>query len=207
MRIPQIQRGFAHILLGLCLCTSAHADIFTYTDAEGVLHISNVRQGSQYKLYLRSPATRPQGGQYNAAGPIKPLSLRRNTYNQFIEAAAQTYALEKEFLHAVINAESGYNPNAVSAKGATGLMQLMPGTARRYGVYNLRDPQENIRGGAQYLRDLLRMFNNDKRLALAAYNAGENAVVKHGYTIPPYAETRDYVPKVMRFYERLRGQV
>lgn len=195
------------LLVLATLALPAQADIFTYTDEDGVLHISNVRQNRQYQLYLRSPGTRPKGGVSADASPRQAMRPRRDAYNQIIEDAAQTYAVDKAFLHAVITAESGYNPNAISPKGATGLMQLMPATARRYGVYNLRDPQENIRGGAQYLRDLLRMFNNDKRLALAAYNAGENAVIKYGYTIPPFSETLNYVPKVLRFYERLRGQV
>jgi soluble lytic murein transglycosylase-like protein len=103
----------------------------------------------------------------------------------------------------VISVESRYNVKAVSKKGASGLMQLMPETAKRYGVADIFDPLQNIRAGAQYLRDLLKMFNNDMRLALAAYNAGENAVVRHGSKIPPYRETTAYVPKVLAFYKQL----
>jgi soluble lytic murein transglycosylase-like protein len=102
----------------------------------------------------------------------------------------------------VITVESGYNPSAVSRAGAVGLMQLMPETAKRYNVTNRHDPEQNIHAGAQYLSDLLRMFDNNLQLAIAAYNAGEQAVMKYGNRIPPYRETLAYVPKVMSFYKR-----
>ena len=102
-------------------------------------------------------------------------------------------------LHAVIRTESAYQPNALSHAGACGLMQLMPQTAARFNVRDIWDPAENIRGGATYLRLLLDMFDNDLRLALAAYNAGENAVKRYGNEIPPYQETQDYVRRVLRF--------
>jgi soluble lytic murein transglycosylase-like protein len=107
----------------------------------------------------------------------------------------------------VIRAESGYNSTAVSHAGAGGLMQLMPGTAERYGVRDRFDPAQNLRGGATYLRDLMQMFDDNLPLALAGYNAGENAVINNGYKIPPYAETREYVKRVLQYYaeERLRS--
>jgi soluble lytic murein transglycosylase-like protein len=105
-------------------------------------------------------------------------------------------------LHAVIQAESNYDYLAVSPKGATGLMQLMPGTARQYGVADARDPAANLLAGARYLRDLLAQFNQDLPVALAAYNAGPWAVQKSRNAIPPYAETRRYVPKVLDLYQR-----
>jgi soluble lytic murein transglycosylase-like protein len=108
-------------------------------------------------------------------------------------------------LHAVIRAESAYDPFAVSHKGAVGLMQLMPDTARRYGVSNLTDPVANLQGGSRYLRDLLRLFKQNLRLALAAYNAGENAVIRHGHKIPPYQETRLYVEKALRYYRQYQA--
>ncbi|HEY2630563.1 MAG TPA: lytic transglycosylase domain-containing protein, partial [Usitatibacter sp.] len=108
-------------------------------------------------------------------------------------------------VHAVISAESNYNPKAVSRTGAQGLMQLMPETARRYGVQNSMDPIENIHAGTKYLRDLLAMFKGRMDLAVAAYNAGENAVIRNG-GIPPYAETRNYVPKVLGFYRNFQKQ-
>ena len=114
-----------------------------------------------------------------------------------IDEVAREVAMSPQLLHAVIEVESGYQANARSPKGAQGLMQLMPATAERFGVRNAFDPRQNIRGGALYLKWLLEYFRGDLRLALAAYNAGEAAVVKAGYRIPPIAETRDYVPKVL----------
>jgi soluble lytic murein transglycosylase-like protein len=104
----------------------------------------------------------------------------------------------------VISAESGYNPQAVSRAGARGLMQLMPETARRYGVRNSMDPVDNIYGGVKYLRDLLTMFKGNMELAVAAYNAGENAVIRYGLRVPPYTETLGYVPKVLDFYRKFQ---
>jgi soluble lytic murein transglycosylase-like protein len=108
--------------------------------------------------------------------------------------------VDARLLHAVIAAESAYNPAALSAKGAVGIMQLLPGTARRYGVADAYDARQNIQGGARYLADLLRLFNNDTTLALAAYNAGEQAVLRHGGKVPPYRETVAYVPRVLGLY-------
>jgi soluble lytic murein transglycosylase-like protein len=105
----------------------------------------------------------------------------------------------------VITVESGYNPRARSRKGASGLMQLIPATAKRFGVTNVWNPLDNIRGGARYLRELLGMFNDNMPLALAAYNAGEGAVMRSGNAIPPYPETRRYVPRVLEYYERYRS--
>ncbi|MEK8090705.1 lytic transglycosylase domain-containing protein [Thermithiobacillus plumbiphilus] len=194
----------------LLCCTTiqpAQADIYTYTDEDGVLHISNVRQNGQYKLYLRTPKTHPQPGVKSPSGGYRLPSLaRRAQYEQMIEDASRTYQVDKALVHAVISAESGYNANAISPKGARGLMQLMPATAARYGAMNLMDPWENIQAGTRYLKDLLRMFNNDMRLAVAAYNAGEGAVQKYG-KVPPYAETVHYVPKVLNFYERYRASM
>lgn len=215
LKILQSRHFFAAslaILAAWSLAPSpARADIYTYRDANGVLHISNIRSNPRYKLYMRTPAARPQlasaaPGAHPAALAL-PSAARRARYAQMIQDASLTYQLDPALLHAVISAESGYNPNAVSPKGAVGLMQLMPATARRYGVVNVFDPWQNIQAGARYLKDLLLMFNNDTRLAVAAYNAGEGAVLKYGYHIPPYLETVNYVPKVMRFYERYRTKM
>jgi soluble lytic murein transglycosylase-like protein len=119
-------------------------------------------------------------------------------------AAARAFSLEPALIHAVISAESGYNPLARSAKGAKGLMQLMPGTAKRYGVDNPLDPEQNIHGGAAYLSYLLKLFGNDLNLALAAYNAGEGTVMEYGNRIPPYQETKQYVPKVLSYYKKYK---
>jgi soluble lytic murein transglycosylase-like protein len=132
---------------------------------------------------------------------VDPLARQRLL--PAIQQVAVTYQLEPALLHAVISAESGYNPQAISKKGARGLMQLMPTTARRFGVSDPDDPTANLQGGARYLRWLLDRFT-DLRLALAAYNAGEGAVQRYGHTIPPYPETRTYVRRVLDFYHYYR---
>jgi soluble lytic murein transglycosylase-like protein len=122
---------------------------------------------------------------------------------ELVRAAASRYALPEALLLAVIHVESGFNPRARSPKGAIGLMQIMPPTGARYGVArDLHDPVKNIGVGANYLRDLLRMFRGNTSLALAAYNAGEGSVIRYGRTIPPFAETQAYVTKVLRQYAR-----
>lgn len=128
----------------------------------------------------------------------------RSRYNQYIRNAARATKVPAALIRAVITAESAFNPYALSATGAVGLMQLMPETAARYGVKNRMDPSQNILGGAKYLSDLLKLFNNNMRLTVAAYNAGEGAVMKYGRKIPPYAETVAYVPKVLRYYKHYK---
>jgi soluble lytic murein transglycosylase-like protein len=118
-----------------------------------------------------------------------------------VEDAARQYGLDPYLLHAIIKVESGYNPRALSAKGARGLMQLMPETVRRFGVSDAFNPRENVRGGAEYMKWLLEIFHGDVELALAGYNAGEQAVIRAGYRIPAYGETRNYVPKVLAHYK------
>jgi len=126
----------------------------------------------------------------------------RDRFDAQILDVSLRYRLLPELLHAVIEAESAYDPHAVSHAGAVGLMQLMPATAERFGVTDRRDPDQNLEGGAQYLRFLLDFFQNDLMLAIAGYNAGENAVVKYDHTIPPYEETRGYVRKVLKLLRR-----
>jgi soluble lytic murein transglycosylase-like protein len=126
-------------------------------------------------------------------------------YNQTIEDVAHIYGLDSALLYAVISVESRYDPKAISKKGASGLMQLMPNIARHYGVVDMLDPIQNLHGGAQYLRDMLILFNNDISLAVAAYNAGETAVVRYGNRIPPYHETMNYVPRVLNLYQEYQA--
>ena len=116
---------------------------------------------------------------------------------------AASVGADPRLMHAIIAAESGYNARALSSKGAIGLMQLMPATARRYGVTDAWDPEQNLRGGALYIVDLLKQFDNDVSLAVAAYNAGETAVIRGGRRIPDFRETRAYVPRVLSFYRQL----
>ena len=142
----------------------------------------------------------PEYARYRPRYPGELFQFLSNYY-------AGQYGLPKSLLHAVITAESAYDPNAISRAGAVGLMQLMPETARRYGVNNRRNPSSNVSGGSRYLRDLLKMFNNNLVLALAAYNAGEGAVKRHGNKVPPYKETRNYVKKVIDYYREYRKEM
>lgn len=127
---------------------------------------------------------------------------RRQSYYVLIEQAAEKYNLDPALIKAVIHAESHFNPTAVSSAGAVGLMQLMPATAAQYGVYNRQNAKQNIDAGSRHLSRLIEMFDHDLELAVAAYNAGENAVKRRGNTIPPFKETQNYVVKVQRLYNQ-----
>jgi soluble lytic murein transglycosylase-like protein len=141
-------------------------------------------------------------GEATVATKITPPRISpKLKYNQTIEDVARTYGLDSALLYAVISVESSYDAKALSKKGASGLMQLTPNIAKYYGVEDRLDPVQNIQGGAQYLRDMLILFNNDVSLAIAAYNAGETAVVRYGNRIPPYHETMNYVPRVLSLYQ------
>lgn len=189
--------------LALSLSTGARADIYMFTDDTGEVHLSNVPTDKRFERVLLEPK-RALAAEASAAGQRK-APMPRADYAPLIAAAALEHGLPEALLHAVIKTESNFNPNAVSPKGAVGLMQLMPDTARKLGVRDARDPADNIAGGARYLRELLGMFGNDVGIALAAYNAGPNSVVRRGNTIPPYAETRAYVPRVIGLYSRLQA--
>jgi soluble lytic murein transglycosylase-like protein len=179
----------------------AHADIYAYTDAAGVVHFTNVPTDPGYKLVLASPAE-PSPVAAKAATPRGDWRKRASTYAGLIDQTAKRLALQPALLRAVIAIESAFDAHAVSRAGAQGLMQLHPATAKRYGVGDAFDPEQNVHAGARYLSDLLRRYGNDLELALAAYNAGEDAVDRHGRHIPPYRETREYVPAVLKLYRR-----
>ena len=186
------------LLLGMALAAGgAHADVYKYRDAYGrTLLTDRPMKGGNVilvKVYRFAGSKTPSAG----AGD---LEQRRRSYAPLINRVAREQRLQPALLHAVVRAESAYDPQAVSRKGAVGLMQLMPATAQRYGVRDRHDPQQNLSGGARYLRDLLAQFGNDLNLALAAYNAGENAVLRYGNQVPPFPETQDYVRKVTGFY-------
>lgn len=186
---------------------SALGDVYKYVDPSGKVYFTDVPlKGAQYTLEWQRPSAKLidenkkkllTSGRVQA--PSKSASKRRSEHARLIDATARQYGLVPELLHAVIRTESAYNPSAVSSAGAIGLMQLMPGTAARYKVSDIWEPAANVRGGAAYLRDLLDMFDQDLRLALAGYNAGEGAVMKYGRQIPPYPETQQYVRKVLQF--------
>jgi len=141
-------------------------------------------------------AARPIGQDTaEAPDPKAPKAPPPSTFREAVDQIAERHKLPPLLVHSVIKVESNYNPNAISSKGAEGLMQLIPSTARRFGVSNSFNPVENVEGGARYLRYLLDLYKGDYRLALAAYNAGEGAVAKHG-GVPPYAETVNYLRQV-----------
>jgi soluble lytic murein transglycosylase-like protein len=172
----------------------ALADVFGFVDEGGVSHFSDSPDDARYALVLSQPAPVP-GALLNGAHKDLP-------YEHEIQTAARDTRVEAALLRAVIAVESNFNARAVSPKGARGLMQLMPATARANGVTDALNAQQNIRAGAQHLRMLLDRFSNDKTLALAAYNAGLGAVLAYGNQVPPFAETRSYVPAVLRHYRQ-----
>jgi soluble lytic murein transglycosylase-like protein len=181
---------------------SARADLFVYTDADGVEHFTNIPGDARYR-----PVATEGGARDLAPAPI-PAARRepdRERYALPVAHAAADTGLPEGLLHAVIKAESNYVADAVSHKGAVGLMQLMPDTARRFGVVDARDPAANVLGGARYLKSLLAMFDADLALALAAYNAGPAAVLRSGRAVPPFGETQRYVPRVLELYRREGG--
>lgn len=198
--------GTIGVLLGLCLCRPGWADIYAYTAPDGALSLSNVPTDEGYRVLIAAPKEAAVAPSARVAEPrVKSSLAGKAGYDQLVDEVSRTYGLESALLHAVISVESRYNPKAKSRKGAAGLMQLMPGTAKRYGVTDRFDPLQNLEGGARYLRDLLRMFDNNVSLTLAAYNAGERAVAKYGNRVPPYRETLDYVPRVLDFYRQYQA--
>lgn len=182
----------AAVVVGALMASSAGAEVRLAVKGDGRKVIYNVHSGAGRK-----------------SGDLNWLAKQRNkksVYDPIIERYARHYDVDPVLIRAVIQVESNFNPNCVSHKGARGLMQLIPATARRYGVKRIHDPEENIRGGVRYLADLLFMFRNDLPRVLAAYNAGENAVLRHG-GIPPYAETETYVRRALTvFHGRPYGQ-
>ncbi len=169
------------------------AQIFSWTDANGNLVVSNVQPGTNMGIASYEV---PQSEGIRTTRYVAPEKSR--SFDDLIDQHASRQGVRKDLVKAVIQVESGFNPRAVSNKGAMGLMQLMPATARELGVRNPFDPDENVRGGVAYLRQLLDRYDGDERLALAAYNAGPGAVDRNGQTVPPYVETRNYVSKVKK---------
>jgi soluble lytic murein transglycosylase-like protein len=181
----------------------ARADIYKYTDPDGVIHFTNSKPKSgQGSLYIKGGDSRR-----SVAGAAVPPSdhdvSRFSRYDEPIRQAATLYQIPEQLVRAVIKVESDYDPRAVSVAGARGLMQLMPDTADRLQVRDIDDPRENIFGGVRFLRILANDFNGDLELTIAAYNAGGEEVMRAG-GIPFIPETRDYVVKVTRFYRRYR---
>lgn len=175
------------------LANAVFADVYVYKDKNGVLTFTNVPNHAGFRRVLR------ESNAQSAASPMVNAS-----YDDLIQTASGRYHLDPDLLRAVIKAESDFNARARSQKGAMGLMQLMPETARLHNIGDAYDPGENVEGGARHLRMLLDRYEGDLELSLAAYNAGSAAVEKHR-GIPPFSETREYVRRVLRFYDTYRG--
>ncbi len=183
--------------LALTLAGTSHADIHQSVGSDGVISFSNSpSKGS--KVYEK------EAPRHAVAMPRDSSPERYSRYDQHIREAATLYQIPEELVRAVIKVESDFDPRAVSPANAHGLMQLIPPTAERMMVTDIFDPRQNIYGGVRYLRVLANMFNGDIQLTVAAYNAGEGAVIRHG-GIPPYPETQDYVRRVLGFYRYYRA--
>jgi hypothetical protein len=187
-RSPLILAVLAAVLM---VAGPARAETFRFVESDGTVHFTNTPTDPLYQRMGFTSGTERGWLQL----PVVDLS----PYAREIREAAARYGLEESLIKAVIRVESGFNSRAVSPKGARGLMQLMPGTASMLGVRDSFNPRQNIDGGVRHLRGLIDRFGNDLRLALAAYNAGEQAVVTHG-GIPPYRETRDYVTRILGLF-------
>jgi soluble lytic murein transglycosylase-like protein len=178
-------------MLGLVVPSLSPAEIYKFVDKDGVVYLTNVPD-SKYTLVLKGSWVRFQ------------LGTDFERYDPVIWEAAQRHRVDYALVKAVIKAESNFDPLAISRAGAKGLMQLMPGTAGDLGVNDAFQPEDNIHGGVRYLRYLLDLFEGNLRLALAAYNAGENAVFRYN-GIPPYKETRTYIQRVLRYFRNYRS--
>jgi soluble lytic murein transglycosylase-like protein len=177
-------------LLGIA---PAMADIYKYVDENGVMHFTNAPTNDRYQVFV------------SAATPPPSSLFMSSRYDHYISLASRMHGISFPLLKAIIKVESNFNPKAVSHKGAQGLMQLMPGTAKLMNVYDPFDPWENIMGGTRYFREMLNRFDGKVSYALAGYNAGPGRVVRHN-GIPPIRETQDYVRKVMAHYRHLKQE-
>lgn len=222
------------LLFALLLSGYARADLYGYVDEQGQAHLANHPVDERYQLFQRGPLLAPEAADRSAVladattpglgatlssdsrpppppEPVRAASPPRADpqlaarFSKLISRTAREFGLDVQLLHSIVTVESAYNAQAVSPKGAIGLMQVMPATGRRFGVTALDDPRQNLLAGARYLRFLLELFNQDLPLTIAAYNAGEGAVQKYRNTIPPYRETRDYVAKVLASYQQRKG--
>jgi len=193
-RITYTNKPSKHFQLLTSTTSRATLDIYKRVDGSGrAYYTDQPEKGFNYKLIIRG---RPK----TYAKDLKFMSSNKLKFIDLVARAAAKHQMDPRLLHAVIQAESAYNPNAVSSAGAAGLMQLMPATARRYGVNDGMDDEQNVDAGARYLKDLLAMFNSNLKLAVAGYNAGEGAVMKFNNTVPPYPETQNYVQQVLKLY-------
>lgn len=185
---------FSLFIVASAFASSSYADIYRFEDSEGVLHFTDNPTDKRFKIFMRDvKKDKLLRTKLKFASSVNP-----SEYNEIIKTYSTKYSVDQSLIKAVIHAESGYDTNAVSPKGASGLMQLMPSTAKSLKVNDSFNPKQNVEGGVKYLRFLLDTFNGDVSLALAAYNAGLKKVAKYG-GIPPYKETQAYVNKVLSY--------
>ncbi|MBW2653491.1 MAG: lytic transglycosylase domain-containing protein [Deltaproteobacteria bacterium] len=179
------------VILNIVCLNPVFADIYMYVDSSGIAHFSNVPTSPDYKLYIKE---KPQ---------TNKSEFSTQKYDDIIKTAQKKYGVEFSLIKAVIEVESGFNPKAVSKKGAKGLMQIMPDNFKTLLVEDPFNPSQNIMGGTLYLQRLLRRYEYKLSLVLAAYNAGPEAVDRYKQ-IPPYPETQEYVRKVMKTYSQYK---
>lgn len=198
-------RGVGQVAVFLCLFTLSGArpvvaEIYKFTDKDGMIHYTNVRPSGQKNVKTFSFPCYASDISCNQLDWEK-IPLNRNAFDAEIQAAAEVYSVDESLIRAIIHAESAYHPDALSPRGAQGLMQLMPATQKELQVEDVFDPLSNIEGGTQYLARLLNQFDQNMELAAAAYNAGPDAVKEYG-GVPPYRETREYVRRVKILFRR-----
>lgn len=210
--MPRIPRAVTGLALAVAACavsaSPARADIYKFTDADGVVHFATAPGGDKrFRVYIHGNGDSSRSGVAPGVVPVPPSDhdvARYTRYGDLIRQAATLYQIPEQLVRAIIRCESDYDPRAVSVSGARGLMQLMPDTATLMQVRDIDDPRENIFGGVRLLRILANEFNGDLELTIAAYNAGDGAVIRFG-GIPPYQQTRDYVVGVTKYYRRYRS--
>ena len=196
--------GALPFLLGSFPGDSSADTSFYKKEVNGVVHYTNINPKSKDFKRIASPWGTFRGTPKSQRGYLNNHKYS-DKFDKHINQTARENGLDPLLVKAMIKVESNFNPDAVSPAGAMGVMQLMPGTAERVGVADAFDPEENINGGIRYLAMLMKLFNNNTTLAIAGYNAGENAVIKYGYKIPPYEETIEYVDRVYAHYDHLRN--
>ncbi|SEM31469.1 Transglycosylase SLT domain-containing protein [Syntrophus gentianae] len=190
-------RGVLFLIFAILLCPGyGYSDIYKYVDKSGIIHLTNAptQTNIRYDLVMKEK---------RIIFSVAPRDITK--YDDLIQKASEKYNIDSALIKAVIKAESNFNHRAVSPVGAKGLMQLMPATAADLQVQDAFHPENNIDGGVRYLRYLLRLFKDNLTLALAAYNAGEGAVARYNYTIPPYRETQNYVQRVLHYLNHYRN--
>jgi soluble lytic murein transglycosylase-like protein len=208
--MPSFAVRLAAVLAVLAVPAVASADIYQYTDEEGVVHFTNKKPNDpRYRVLVQHEESSKHKSSFGKNGVVPVPAqdhdpARYSRYDEWIHEAATLYQIPEQLVRAIIRCESDYDPRAVSVSGARGLMQLMPETGERMQVKDIDDPRENIYGGTRLLRILANEFNGDLELTVAAYNAGDGAVIRFG-GIPPFTETRDYVVNVTKYYRRYRS--